>query len=455
MPKMHVNFKKFYDVINKCYWDFFEDTSRIRLLYGSAGSGKSYYLTQEFVYKIVTQEKQNLLVIRKVSATHRTSCFALFQQVISQLGLNNIFKMNKTDLTIECISNENMIIFKGMDDSEKIKSITAKNGIITSVWCEEATELNIEDVNQLNVRLRGQTKIPLQLTLSFNPISTNSWLYKEFFVKKSFQNNYPVTILKTTYLENKYIDEDYKAVLESYREIDYQFFRVYCLGEFGVYGNVIFNNYSLETCPYKEEDFDAVYKGLDFGFSHAQALECIGFKDGTMYSYAELIATEVTNKEFINLNKEYDILHKDERVVCDSAEPSKIKELIQYGYGAVGAVKGKDSVSRGIDFLKSQKWIVDPDKCPRLAQELEQYSWKKDKEGNATDKPVDLFDDAIKACMYALEQLSRMRGLPSVLSGKKSDAKKDLIEAKKEERRKIRDVKKQQLKNLREQKKNR
>lgn len=453
---MKVNFSKFYDVINRCYWDFFEDTNRIRLLYGSAGSGKSYYLTQEFIYKVVTQEKQNILVIRKVGVTLRTSCFTLFQQIISEFSLEKLFQINKTDLTITCKHNENMIIFKGMDDtgSEKIKSITAKNGIITSIWIEEATELTkIEDVNQLNIRLRGKSEIPLQLTLSFNPISVNHWIYKEFFLKKSFQKNYDVTILKTIYLQNKFIDKDYKTILESYKDIDEQFYRVYCLAEFGVYGNVIFNNYSIEECYYDESDFDATYNGIDFGFVHPTVLIKLGFKDGTLYAYNELCAFEKTNQEFIELNEEFEILDIGKKVTCDSAEPSKIKELVQHGYGAVGAIKGKDSVTRGIDFLRSQKLVVDPNKCPRLVQELEQYHWKEDKNGEPTDKPVDLFDDAIKACFYALEDLSRAKGKPSVLSGSKSDHKKSLIELKKEERRKKREVIKAQKKKEREEKK--
>lgn len=439
---MEINFENFYDILNPCYYDFFEDNNRIRLLYGSAGSGKSFHLTQEYIYKTIVFTGFNLLVIRKVANTHRTSCFALFQQVISSLNLDKLFKINKSDLTIECIHNRNIIIFKGLDDGgEKIKSVTAKNGIITSIWIEEATELtNIQEFNQLNVRLRGQSLLPLQITLSFNPISINHWLYKEFFLKKTFQKNYPVTILKTTYLQNGYLDEDYRKVLESYKDIDEQFYRVYCLAEFGVYGNTIFNNYSLESCPYVEDQFDSIYNGLDFGFTHPQCLEKIGFKDGIMYSYNELCLFEKTNKEFIDENREYSILNEEERVICDSAEPSKIKELVQYNYGAIGAIKGKDSVSRGIDFLKSQKWVIDPNKCPRLTQEVEQYHWKKDKEGNSTEKPIDLFDDAIHACFYALEPLSRSQGKPGVLSGTVSDQKKDLIQIKKAERKKRKEV---------------
>ena len=438
---MTVDFTRFYDYMNPCYYDFFEDRSRIRLLYGGAGSGKSYTVFQEMIYRVIFEPYNNYMVIRKVGNTHRTSCFALTEQIISALNVHNLFKINKSDLSIICIHNDNMIIYRGLDDREKIKSVTAKNGIITSILVEEATELtDIEDFNQLNVRLRGKTTVPLQITLIFNPVSINHFIYKHFFLLKTFQKNYQVTILKTTYLQNNFLDDDYKNVLESYRDIDEQFYRVYCLGEFGVFGNTIFSNYSLEKCPYEEKDFDAIYRGIDFGFNHPQCLELIGAKDGVFYSYNELCVFEKTNQEFIDLNQEFDILHLGDHVICDSAEPSKIKELVQKGYGAVGAKKGPGSVERNIDFLKSQKWVIDPDRCPRLVQEVEQYHWKKDKDGNVTDQPVELFEDAIHACFYALEPLSRSQGKPGVLSGTINDQKKDLIKVKAEQRKKFKEV---------------
>lgn len=447
---MQINLKQFYRTINKCYWDFFEDRSRIRLLYGSAGSGKSFYSFQEMIYRIIVEDGQNYLIIRKVANTHRTSTYALTQQVISSYNLWSLFKENKADMTFTCLHNKNMIIFKGMDNREKLKSVTAKNGPITSVICEEATELSLDDFNQINVRLRGNVKVPFTITLLFNPISTNHWLYKEFFLKKSFQKNFKVNILKTIYLQNEYLDEDYRQVLESYKDIDEQFYRVYCLAEFGIYGDVIFNNYCLDSCPYEEYDFDSIYAGIDFGFVHPTVLIKLGFKDGTLYAYNELCVFEKTNKEFIEVNEEFNILHKGEVVVCDSAEPSKIKELVQHGYGAIAAFKGKDSITRGIDFLKSQKFIVDPNKCPRLAQELEQYHWKKDKDGNVIEKPVELFDDAIHCCFYALESLSRSKPKPSVLSGKFTDNKKKIMAILKEQRKEIRLAKKEQYKFQRE-----
>ena len=106
--------------------------------------------------------------------------------------------------------------------------------------------------------------------------------------------------------------------------------------------------------------------------------------------------------------------------------------------------------------MTDQVWIIDDEKCPLLAREVQTWSWKEDKDGQPTDTPVNLNDDAIMACIYAVEQLSKMKGKPSVLSGVKSmsGSKKDLIELKKEERKKRREVMKEQKKKLREMKKN-
>jgi phage terminase large subunit len=454
---MFVDFDEFYNLLNPVFWDFFENKSRIRISVGGGGSGKSYEAFQEAIYKLIAEPGHNYLIARKVAATNKSSTYALMVQLINEMGLNKIFKVNKTDMSITVKSTGYMAVLKGLDDIEKIKSLTFPKGILTDIIIEEASEITQKDFDQLNIRLRGKSgkpkNIPFQITLLLNPISDKHWIKREFFDLKSYQKKTKVYILKTTYLDNKFIDDDYRAVLEGYKEIDYEFYRVYCLGEWGAFGNIIFTNWSFEKITYKEEDFDAIYNGQDWGFVHPQIIVKIGFKDGTMYTYNELCSTEKTNMEFIKLNEEFDVLHAGEKVICDSAEPSKIKEWLQHGYGAIGAVKGPGSVQRGIDFIKSQKWIIDPDVCPRTAQEVQTYHRKTDKNGNATEDPVEIEDDAIKAHMYALEPISRAHGLPSILSGGKSKEKLKLIEAKVIERKKLREIMRQQRKNKREKEK--
>lgn len=463
---VNIDFTKFYDLLNYEFWDFFDDKSRIRISFGGAGSGKSVEAFQECLYKVLTQPGHNYLICRKIAATNKTSTYSLFQQLIYNMALNtddlipnidvsSAFKINKTDLAVTCNLNGNMIIFKGLDDIEKIKSITFPKGVLTDIIIEEASEITKKDFDQLNVRLRGKARVPFQITMLLNPINDQHWIKKEFFDLKSYQRKYKVCILKTTYKDNRFIDEDYKSVLEGYKDLDYEFYKVYCLGEWGSFGNIIFTNWTAMTCPYREEDFDAIYNGQDYGFEHPSIIVKIGFKDGNMYTYNELCCEKKTNIEFIQANEEFDVLHKGERAIGDSAEPARIKEWVQHGFGVIGAKKGPGSVSRGIDFIKSQRWFIDPDACPRTLQEAQVYHRKTDKNGNVkvNEDPVDLFDDAMKAHMYALEPLSRSQGKPSVLSGSKSDAKKGLIEIKRQERKKIREALKEKRKQNKEKEK--
>ena len=450
---MNIDFGIFYDYINTAFWNFFESKSRIRISYGGSGSGKSVQAFQEMLYKTCVEPGHNYVVCRKVANTNKSSTYSLILQLlynftlnqdadVSNINISSLFKVNKTEMSFTCIQNGNMIILKGLDDIEKLKSITFPSGVLTDILVEEASETSQGDIDQLNLRLRGKAKVPFQMTLLLNPITDKHWIKREFFDKRSYQRRFDVEILKTTYLNNEFIDDDYKAILEGYKDIDIEMYRVYCLGIWGHFGNVIFNNWKIAPCPYREGDFDAVYAGIDFGFEHPNVVEKIGFKDGTMYSFEELCVEHRTNMEFIPDNEDYGVLQKNMQCRADSADPDKIKEWQQQGYSVIGADKGPGSVRRGIDYMKSQKWIVDPDRCPRLHQELQVFHWKldKNKEVVTPEAPVELFDDAIKATMYALEPLSKGRGAPGVLSGTIPDVKKDVIEVRRAQRKQMQEV---------------
>lgn len=239
MKKLELKIKK--GVINDVYMPFLDDDSRYLVFYGGAGSGKSYFIAQRYIYRLLTRELCNVLVVRQVAETNRDSTFALLVQVINKWGLLRYFKVNRSNLQITCTANNNSIIFKGLDDPEKLKSITFLKGELTDVWIEEATESLEESLNQLDFRLRGgRTK--KQTVLSFNPISVNHWLKKRFFDRKS----YNVKVLKTTYKDNKFLSEDDIKLYESYKEIDPYYYAVYCLGEWGVYGKTVFKAINVQ-----------------------------------------------------------------------------------------------------------------------------------------------------------------------------------------------------------------
>lgn len=406
---MKIDFSNFYDMVNKAYWPLVEDKSRFQILRGGSGSGKSHFIAQDEIQKQIFEKGTNLLITRQTGKSNRTSTFPLMRQVLYGFGASDLFHVRETDMVMKCKHNGNEIRFGGLDDVEKVKSMTFTNGPLTRIWMEEASENKEEDFNQLDLRLRGQAKVPFQMRLSFNPISSMHWLKSRFY-DSQIESAHTFKLL-TTYKDNQYIDPVYASRLENLANVDKTFYDVYCLGKWGTFGNIIFTNWVEEPCPYNEEDFDEVLSGMDFGFNHPLAIEKIGMKDGEMWSFDELYVREKTNREVIDLvDNESGPITKQHKCVADSAEPARIKEWKKCGFkNVVPAIKGKDSVSRGIDYLKSRKWHVDPDKCPGLLAELQSYSYKKDRDGNKTDEPVNYKDDAIAAVRYAVESHSRGR----------------------------------------------
>lgn len=223
-------------VFNKKFIPYLDNGNRYLIFYGGAGSGKSYFIVERYIYKLFKQDKFNLLVTRATGKTNRDSTFALFKQVINKWGINKYFKINESDLRIKCLLNNHEIIFSGLDDVEKLKSITFGNGELTDVWIEEASEVQESDFKQLDVRLRGKGS-KKQIVISFNPIDINHWLKKNLIDKKTSN----IVVCHSTYKDNDFLDEDYKRLLESYKETDEYYYNVYCLGQWGVLGKTIFN----------------------------------------------------------------------------------------------------------------------------------------------------------------------------------------------------------------------
>lgn len=123
------------------------------------------------------------------------------------------------------IPTGNELICAGMDDPEKIKSIAG----ITSVWCEEATELDEADFNQLELRVRGETKSYKQFIITFNPISDTHWLKKRFFDAPDSET----LLLNTTYKDNHFLDDDYRNHLMNRVRSNENLYKVYVLGDWG------------------------------------------------------------------------------------------------------------------------------------------------------------------------------------------------------------------------------
>lgn len=218
---------------NDKYLPLYDNNNRFKVLYGGSGSGKSEGAFRMMILHIVSRKQMNVLVLRKHQTSARKSVFPLLVKIINEYGLSNIFDIRDTRMEIINKMNGNTIICTGLDDGEKIKSITFKNGILTTIMMEEANEFLEDDFKQLNLRLRGQSVSPFEIYVLFNPIiSKQHWIYRIFFENK--KNN--TFILHTTCDDNKYVDEGYKSELRELAKIDEIFYKVYYLGEFANLG---------------------------------------------------------------------------------------------------------------------------------------------------------------------------------------------------------------------------
>ena len=271
---MEIDFSTLPAWINDKFLPLWTDKNRFILCKGGAGSGKSVDAHRRTIFRFIAEPGHNFIIVRKVERTLGISCIPLVRQCLSEWGLTPLVRENRSTRTMTCIYNGNQIKFIGLDDIEKIKSITFENGPLTDILIEEATEITETDFNQLNLRLRGRAKVPFQITLLFNPISDTHWIKKRFFDNKTQQEK--ITIHESTYLDNRYLDGGYREELESLKFQDRVYHDVYALGKWGSIGNLVFRNIVIQECPYAPEDFDKIIAGQDFGFNHYNAIELIG-----------------------------------------------------------------------------------------------------------------------------------------------------------------------------------
>lgn len=385
---INIDLTDLHSVINDKFYPYLTNKDRYLVLYGGAGSGKSFFVVQKILIRILVDMERGIvhrfLCVRKTKPAIRKSVFALFQDYISLWNLEPLCNVNKSDMTITFI-NGSQIICVGCDDPEKLKSVEG----ITGIWCEEATELTLKDADQLDLRLRALTKSYLQIVYSFNPISKLNWTYNEFFIKE--KDN--ATIVHSTYKDNRFTHKDYPKLLEGYEALQRT---IYTLGEWGSLEHSIYSNYKIiEKFP---DDVEEIIYGCDFGYNNPTALVKIGVKDQEYYLEELLYRSKMTNADLIVQLKLSGI---KEPIYCDSAEPQRIEELRRAGIFAKPAFKGKNSVKDGIDFCKRTKFYLTEDSI-NLIKEMGGYCYKKDKDDNILEEPVKFMDHALDAFRYGI-----------------------------------------------------
>lgn len=405
-------------LINESFYPLLMCMSRFLVLIGGAGSGKSHFIAQYFLIRILAGLSRgithNILALRKTAPSVRYSVFMLFKYYISEWKLDALVDIKDTVMEIRWRGGST-IRCTGMDDQEKIKSIEG----LTSVWAEETTEFHPDDITQLNLRLRGKTQTKKQLVLSFNPIDQFSFLNDRFFEGgQPKANDKTATVMHSTYKDNKFLDDpDYEAELESLKDQDENLYNIYARGVWGQLKNLIFPNYHElpdEDWPAKE-DFDDLWYGLDFGDVHAMVLVEIGIIEDQIYERPLLFESKVGSDNIVDRFDELEVV-KDAPMYGDPSRSDLIDIVYEGGYNIF---KADNDVKAGISLVQTKTPYIHTGSQAGLdyLKQRKAYRLKEDRNGNVMDfQPVKIRDDAPDAERYGLyTHFSEMGLIPRVL----------------------------------------
>lgn len=369
-------------------------STRWEVYMGSAGSAKSYFITQKLILR-ATREKIKILVCRRTGATIRNTCFSLFKDILAKWKLTPYVKIRESDFNIK-FPNGSEIIFMGLDEETKLLSLNN----IGCIFIEEAFEVPKSIVEQLNLRLRGKTPNQ-QIIMAFNPISKHHWLYD--FCEVNPPTSFRYT--HSTYKDNPFLNAEYIAELEELYIRNPQKARVFCDGEWGIDADgLVFHNWKVQEFNHAEID-GALLVGLDFGFVNdisALVASVLDEKNKRLYVFKEWGARGKTNKELVDVITRLGF--NKSTIIADAAEPKSIEEIKRAGVQKIKACKkGADSIIHGIQQLQNYEIIIHPS-CVGIIAEFENYTWQKDKYTDLyINKPIDDFNHYIDSLRYSLQ----------------------------------------------------
>lgn len=416
MTTVNLNFPKPAKVFNKQIYDnLFDYDHFIEVWYGGASSGKSHGVVQKVVLKACRKwpYPRKVLWLRKVDRTIKDSIFADVLDCLSRWQLLPLCKVNQTNYTIT-LPNGSQFLFKGMQDPERIKSIKG----LSDVVMEEASEFTLDDYTQLTLRLREPQHRQRQLFCMFNPVSKVNWTYKQWFAPDAEYDPSRVAVHHSTYKDNRFLDADNIATIEALKKNNPAYYKIYTLGEFATLDKLVFPTFEKRRLRADSlNKFPSLF-GLDFGYTNDPSVFIhvkADVKSKVLYVLEEYVKKGMLNDEIAQAIKS--LGYAKEKITADAAEKKSIAEIKRNGiYRIRPAEKGPNSVVQGVNFLKEFKIVVD-DRCVKTIEELENYTYKKDKATNEyTNEPVDSYNHCIDAIRYAVEEINGKGTVKGVIS---------------------------------------
>jgi phage terminase large subunit len=364
--------------VNVVFEHLLDSKSKIVVEQGGTRSGKTYNILLYIIFHYCQVNKgKTITICRKTFPALRASVMRDFFDILKQHDKYDEQLHNKSNSEYQL--DGNLIEFISVDESQKIRG--RKRDFL---FINEANELEIESWRQLAFRTSEK------IVIDYNPSDEYHWIYDKVITRDDAE------FYKTTYKDNKFLDQTIIEEIERLRDTDEQYWQIYGLGEKGFSKSTIFNFTETNVIP---EDAEFISYGADFGYTNDPTTTVSVYKkDYNLYIKEHIYQTQMTTVDIHNKWRQIGIT--SEPIYCDSAEPRLIDELKRMGWKARPSIKGADSINAGIDLLKRFKIYIHKDSHNAI-QEFRNYKWQEDKSGKLMNKPVDKNNHLIDATRYA------------------------------------------------------
>lgn len=445
--KKEVEHKKDADVLGQMditkhiapvYMPLHEDIAQHKHQYynlpGGRGSGKSSFCALEIVNGVMrdTTGRSNAIVFRRTANTMRESVYSQIAWAIDTLNVNEYWRGNVSPMSWTYKPTGAQIVFRGLDDSSKLKSVKARRGYFRYIWLEEFSELPGENFTRSVMQSVQRGGSVFTVFRSFNPPqSASNWT--NVFIQRP--DDRAIT-LHTSYLDipPEWLGADFAIEAEKLKEINEAAYNHEYLGIATGTGGEVFPNVEVREITDNEiNELQYIYAGVDFGFSIDPAVfmrVAYDRKHDTVYLLDEIYKKHCSNKELSDAIKAkgyedagqsrvsyfngYTEVYKEKQViVCDSAEPKSINDLKNEGLKAIACKKVPGSVLYGVKWLQNRRIVVDPKRTPNAHKEFVQYEYCTTKDGEFLADVPDANNHCIDATRYALDRLINSHKSPA------------------------------------------
>lgn len=380
---------------------------------GGRGGAKSSYLSIELILQLLHHPDCHAAVFRKVANTLRTSVYAQICWAIDALGLKQKFRCTVSPMECTYLTTGQKIMFFGLDDPGKVKSIKVPFGYIGIAWFEELDQYDgAEEIRNVEQSLFRGGSFSLALK-SFNPPAmARNWANQYALEAKPGKR-----VHHSTYLDvpKEWLGDRFLSDAEHLKSTNETAYRHEYLGEVIGSGTQVFDNLRIDQITDDQiKQFDRITSGVDWGwYPDPFAFNRVHYDAGrkTLYIFDELTRRKTSNTATADLVKAH--IGPNELIIADSAEDKSVNDYRSYGLRCRGAEKGPGSVNYSMKWLQSLAAVViDPERCPDTTKEFTEYEYERDKKtGEVIDGYPDLNNHHIDAVRYATNHIWRRRGL--------------------------------------------